>query len=274
MRYIYHPPESAMDNRYAYQWKILATALARTTSTCGAYTMEPSPQMSEKRQEFELRNATGNLTVMYRDTTPEFERDLIAVHLPVDKGLVGYRVFLIRNEDRPRFAAIVSLDDLRKFKLGAGADWVDVGILRANHFEVVTGSSYDGLFEMLRHKRFDAFSRGANEVSREFEQRQGSMSDLAVEETICLYYPTVMYFWFPKTTEGARLAARVDSGMRLMMAEGTYDRIFTEFYGATIKQLRLKSRKLFRIANPFLGPETPLTDARLWFDPQTYRPNN
>jgi hypothetical protein len=274
MRYVYHPPESPMDKRYSYQWKMLETALARTTTTHGAYTMEPALQMTEKRQEFELRNATGKLTVMYLDTTPEFERDLIAVHLPVDKGLVGYRVCLIRNEDRPMFAAIESLDDLRKLKFGVGADWIDVGILRANRFEVVTGSSYDGLFEMLLHKRFDVFSRGANEVASEYEQRKASMPNLGLEDTICLYYPTVMYFWFSKTKEGARLAARVEAGMRLMIDDGTYDRIFTEFYGATIEQLGLKHRKLFRIANPFLGPETPLHDARLWFDPQTYRPKN
>lgn len=272
MRYVYHPPESAMDKRYLYPWKILATALERTTAEAGAYVMAPSVPMSESRQAFELRHATDKLTVMYLDTTPDLERDLLAIHLPVDKGLVGYRVCLIRREDRPRFAAIATLDDCRKLKFGVGADWVDRRILQASRFEVVTGSSYDGLFEMLEHRRFDAFSRGANEVTAEYEQRKTAMPDLCIEETLCLYYPTVMYFWFAKTTEGARLAARAEAGMRRMLDDGTYDRIFTEFYGDQIAQLDLKHRRLLRIANPFLGPETPLQDTRLWFDPQTYRP--
>ena len=272
MKYVYHAPESMMDTRYLYHWKILATALERTNASYGPAVMEPSVFMTEKRQAFELRNATGKLTVMYLDTRPDFERELIAVHLPVDKGLVGYRVCLIRREDRSRFAAINNLDDLRKLKFGVGADWVDVGILKASHFEIVTGSSYDGLFEMLRHRRFDAFSRGANEVTAEYEQRQAAMPDLTIEEALCLYYPTVMYFWFSKTAEGARLAARAEAGMRLMIDDGTYDRIFTEFYGALIEQLKLKDRKLLRISNPFLGPETPLQDSRLWFDPRIYRP--
>ena len=272
MRYVYHSPESAMDQRYLYHWKILETALERTKAAYGPYVMEPAVVMTEKRQAFELRHATGKLTVMYVDTRPEFERDLIAVHLPVDKGLVGYRVCLIRQEDRPLFAAIKGLDDLRKLKFGLGADWIDVDILKANRFAVVTGSSYDGLFEMLQHKRFDAFSRGANEVLGEYAQRRAAMPDLGIEETLCLYYPTVMYFWFSKTTEGERLAGRAEAGMRLMIGDGTYDRIFTEFFGATIEQLQLKGRTLFRISNPFLGPETPLQDPRLWFDPQTYRP--
>ena len=129
MRYVFHPPESPLDKRYLYQWQILETALERTKDTCGAYVLEPSVFMTEKRQTFELRNATGKLTVMYRDTTPDLERNLIAVHVPVDKGLVGYRVCLIRNGDRARFAAVDTVDDLRAFKFGVGADWIDVGIL-------------------------------------------------------------------------------------------------------------------------------------------------
>lgn len=272
MRYVYHPPESAMDKRYLYVWRILETALERTTATYGPYVMEPSVFMTEQRQAFELRTASGKLTVMYVDTRPAFERELLAVHVPVDKGLVGYRVFLIRKPDRPKFAAIANLDELRTLKFGIGTDWVDVGILKASQFDVVTGSSYDGLFEMLLHQRFDVFARGANEVTAEFDERKAAMPGLCIEETLCLYYPTVMYFWFAKTKEGERLAARAEAGMRRMLDDGTYDRIFTEFYGAAIEQLRLKSRKLFRIPNPFLGPETPLQEARLWFDPQTYQP--
>ena len=30
------------------------------------------------------------------------------------------------------------------------------------------------------------------------------------------------------------------------------------------------SHVIFKIHNPFLGPETPLSDKRLWFDPATY----
>src|SRR5450432_949238 len=99
MRYIYDAAESSLDRRYVYPWKILETALERTKDAFGPYVIEPSVVMTEKRQAFELRHPSGKLTVMYLDTNPEFERDLIAIHLPVDKGLVGYRVCLIRKED-------------------------------------------------------------------------------------------------------------------------------------------------------------------------------
>jgi len=271
MRYIYHPPESALDTRYEYHWEILHTALERTKEKYGPYVMEKSVFMPEKRQAAELKNATGKLTVMYLGTNPEFERDLIPIRIPVDKNLGGYCVFLIRKEDQPKFAAVQTLDDLRKFSYGLGLGWIDVEILRRSNFNVVTGSNYDGLFSMLVNKRFDIFLRAAVEVLDEYEQRKEKMPDLFIEKSIILYYPLPMYFWFPKTREGQHLAERAQVGMMSMIEDGTYDKIFFQYQQPKIDRLDLKHRKIFKIENPFLVKETPFSDKRLWFDPMTER---
>jgi ABC-type amino acid transport substrate-binding protein len=271
MEYIYHPPESALDVRYMYHWEILRTALEKTKDKWGPYRMVPSEFMTERRQAFELKNATGKLTVMYLSTTPEFEETLVPIRIPVDKNLGGYSVFLIRKEDRARFANIRSLDDLKKFRFGVGLGWIDVDILRASGFKVVTGSSYEGLFEMLAQKRFDIFLRASVEVLDEYDKRKERLPGLYIEDNFIFYYPLPMYFWFPKTAEGRRLAARAEEGMRMMIADGTYDRIFDKYQRHKIIRLRLKERKIFRIPNPNIGPETPIFDQRLWFDPATYK---
>jgi ABC-type amino acid transport substrate-binding protein len=271
MTYIYDAPESSLDVRYLYHWEILRTALERTTRKWGPYRMVPSGFMTERRQAFELKNPTGKLTVMYLSTTPDFEKNLIPMRIPVDKNLGGYCVFLIRDGEQQRFAAARSIDDLRHFTYGLGLGWIDVDILRSDHFRVVTGSSYDGLFEMLVNKRFDVFLRAATEVLDEYAQRKKSLPTLRIEDSVVLFYPLPMYFWFPKTDEGRRLAARAEEGMRMMIADGTYDRIFDKYQRRKIEQLGLKKRRIFRIKNPFLGPETPFSDKRLWFDPQTYK---
>jgi len=271
MRYVYNGPESARDVRYQYHWEILRTALEKTRPKWGDYLMVASDTMTEQRQRVELLNATGHLNVMYLSTTPEFERKLIGIHIPVDKNLGGYCVFLIRDGEQRRFANVRTLGDLRRFSYGLGLGWIDVGILRANQFDVVTGSSYDGLFEMLKQRRFDVFLRAAPEVLDEYEKQKGKEKRLAIEQTILLYYPLPMYFWFPKTEEGRRLAARAEEGMRMMIADGTYDQIFGRYQRKKIEMLRLKERKLFAIKNPNVGPETPFADKKLWFDPQTYR---
>jgi len=267
MRYIFHPPESPLDNRYEYHWEILRTALERTTAHYGPYVMEPSVFMTEKRQAFEMRNATGKLTVMYLSTTPEFERDLIPVRIPVDKNLGGYCVFLIRKQEQSRFESVRTVDDLRPLSFGLGLNWIDVEILKSNGLKVVTGSNYDGLFDMLANRRFDIFLRAAVEVLGEYDERKDRIPDLCIEPNIILYYPLPMYFWFPKTDEGKRLAERAREGMIGMIEDGTYDRIFYKYQNEKIKCLNLRSRRIIRIKNPFVGPETPFEDKRLWFDP-------
>lgn len=271
MDYVYDSPESPLDHRYEYHWEILRTALERTKATWGPYHMRPSTPMTENRQAYELKQATGKLTVMYLGTTPDFERHLVPIRIPVDKDLGGYNVFLIKQADRDRFTGISQLAQLRRFTFGLGQGWIDVGILRHAGFNVVTGSNYDGLFEMLEHRRFDIFLRAATEVLDEYEQRRKAFPDLHIEERLGLFYPLPMYFWFSETPEGHRLAERAEAGMRMMIADGTYDRIFDRYQRARILRLDLKHRHIFRIDNPFLGPETPLGDKRLWFDPQTYR---
>ena len=271
MTYIHHPPESARDVRYLYQWEVLRTALEKTQGEWGPYRLVAGDVMTERRQAYELRNATGNLTVMYLGTTPEFERELVPVRIPVDRNLGGYCVFLVRAGEQARFDAVRTLDDLRQFTYGLGLGWIDVEILRASGFKVVTGSSYDGLFEMLVNRRFDVFLRGAVEILDEYEQRRGELRDLRIEDSLLLYYPLPMYFWFAKTPEGGRLSQRAEAGLRLMLADGSYDEIFDRYQRAKIERLHLKTRKAYRIDNPFLGPETPLADRRLWFDPTTYR---
>jgi len=107
MTYIYHPPESSLDVRYLYHWEILRTALEKTKPKWGSYRMVQSPPMTEQRQAFELKNATGRLTVMYLSTTAEFEKTLVPVRIPVDKNLGGYSVFL-KGKD-PRFKPVLEL---------------------------------------------------------------------------------------------------------------------------------------------------------------------
>ena len=124
---------------------------------------------------------------------------------------------------------------------------------------------------MLVRRRFDVFLRAAVGILDEYEQRKREMPDLRIEDGLILYYPLPMYFWFAKTPEGRRLAERAEAGMRTMLADGSYAEIFDRFQRPKIERLHLKTRTVYRIDNPFLGPETPLADKRLWFDPRTYR---
>lgn len=267
MTYLYHPPESTSDMRYNYHWEILRAALEATADTYGLYNLTPTVWMNEDRQLHEIRKDTGLLTVMIRETTKENEATLIPVRIPIDRNLLGYRVFLIHKKDRGVFAAVNTLDDLRKITMGQGKGWGDVDILESAGFTVVTEIYYDRIFARLMAGNFTGFPRGVTEVLAELEQRRQLMKDMVIEDSLLLYYPLPTYFWFPKNDKGKLLAQRVEDGMNLLINNGEYDKIFQKYYGSLITRLHLKNRKIFRIANPFLPETTPFSDRRLWYDP-------
>lgn len=267
MVYIYNGPESPADHRYDYHWRVLRAALEKTVQKYGPYRMEAANFMTEDRQVFELEKQTGKLNVLIRGDTLEYEKAFEAVWIPVDKGLLGYRVFLIRREDQPHFTSATTLEELQHDTIGQGSDWKDIDILRANGLKAVPGGDYAGLFAMLANGRFDLFSRGVEEVQDEYLLHQKQFPNLTIETNLMLYYPIARYFWFAKSDQGRQLAQRVREGMMMMVEDGTLDRMFETEHEQLINELNLKNRKLFILKNSFAAPEVPLDDKRLWYSP-------
>jgi hypothetical protein len=266
--FVYPRSESATDSQYLYDYELLRLALERTRESHGAFELRSSTvPMNQARAADEIVNGSGAVTIFARSTSLEHEERMQPIRVPIDKGLISYRVFLIRSDLRPRLDAVASLDDLRKFSVGSFVTWADTRILRDGGFEVVTGDSYEGLFRMLVAKRFDLYSRSVDEAYREYDERKALLPDMAVDDKLLLHFPTTRYFFVQRSAAGQQLAARVEAGLEQMIRDGSFDAHFHKHKGPLIERANLKSRRVFRIGNPFLSPQTPLNRRELWFDP-------
>lgn len=264
MRYFYPPPESGADVRMNYYWELLRAALEETTPQWGHYTMGTSSKViSAARAELQLAAST-EITLMARTTSAEREKTLLPVLIPLDKGLTGYRLFLTAGSLQPKLLGVRNLQDLQNFSIGQGATWIDSDILRSAGLRVVTGPNYDSLFAMLAAQRFDLFSRGVNEIGLEYAVGKVANPDLAIEKSLLLYYPLPRYFFFSRTSEGERLAKRVEDGLRMLIRNGKFEKRYQEFKRSILMDLGLAGRKLIRIPNPYLSTATPLADRELW----------
>lgn len=238
-----------------YYFEVLQMALQHTTEEFGPVTLKYTDQgMSPARAAAELASGSGLIQVDVRSWNEERGRTLLQVPLPVDRGLIGYRVLLVRAQDLPKFAAVRSLSDLRRFTYGLLGAWGDVRVFEHNGLPVVRGDNYEGLFRMLVAGRFDAFSRDIDEIQFEFERYAPELPGLAIEETLLLRYRSARYFFVSRTEEGARLAIRIAAGLKRMQQDGSLDELFLRHKRGVLERLNVKGRRVIALDHPQLPP--------------------
>ncbi|GAA5173620.1 hypothetical protein GCM10025771_01330 [Niveibacterium umoris] len=262
----FSPGQSHDDKRYTYYWELLEAALSATRASDGDFRMTPVGEtMSPARATAEVAS-DGLINVIVRTADARLDKTLRPLRIPLDKGLTGYRLFLVNHDDQPDMDRVDSLADLRRHELGQGRGWVDVEILRSAGFNVVEGEGYDSLFMMLVARRFKLFPRGINEIQGELEAQRERCPSLAIERHLILYYPLPRYFYFARTEAGERLARRVEDGLQRLIRSGDFERRYRAYKKRVLGNLPLSGRRVFRIANPDLPPETPLNHAAYWDD--------
>lgn len=248
----------------AYPLGLLKLALSYSDTQ---YTYKKTSELlTQGKQVNEVKS--GGMDVAWLGTSQQLEQELLPIRIPVYRGLLGHRIFIIRAGDQARFDNITTLAQLKQVPLGQGRFWADAGILKAAGFNVVTATKYDGLFYMLDGGRFDAFPRGVHEPWSELKQFNNL--PLTTEQKLMVIYPMPMYFFVNKNNKA--LAAEIRNGLEKAIADGSFEQYFfnNPMIQDVLQKAHLKQRRAFRINNPDLSPETPLDRQELWFDYKNY----
>lgn len=83
----------------------------------------------------------GSLSVFWTSTSKGLETEYQPIRIPIYKGLLGYRIFLIRKEDQPKCSKVRTLADLKGLVAGQGQYWSDTEILRKAGLTVATSTN-------------------------------------------------------------------------------------------------------------------------------------
>ncbi len=247
---------------YEYRWKLLELALERTAATDGPARLVPyAEDLTQNRGVILLQS--GGLEVIALGTNDDREKRLLPVRVDILRGMVGFRLLIIRAEDQARIAAMDPAALRQRLTFGLNSQWADLPVMRANGFNVVTSTSYENLFGMLATRRFDAFPRGLNEAQREMDARRQAYPQLAVERTLALYFPFPVYFWVSK--DNPALALRIERGLRLALADGSFRRLFEAYHAEEIAKVRREPRRVIQLDNPLLPPGAQPPDTDWWW---------
>lgn len=252
--------------RYAYAFELLNEVLRRTTPQYGPYVeLAYTDDISVARSHLEAIKGK-RINIMISDVGhKELDEGMIPVPFPIDKGLLGYRVALISKDSQAKIDQVRTLDQFRALTVGQGALWGDVRVYEYNHITVRTAETYDSLFLMLTHGRFDMFPRGVTEAPGELAAYQGRYPTLAIEQHLLIKYPFAQCFYVSKSDP--HLATRINDGLEQMERDGSFDAFFNRHFAEQLSELKLQTRTVIELRNPFLPAWVPYARKELWFDP-------
>ena len=244
---IYPSSGVADDQRSRFYISLLQIALDKGG---GGLQARESPVPSVNLRTFE-RMVTGNgIDVVWAPTTAQLERDYLPVRVPLDKGVLGWRIFLVNKAEREKFSAVHSMVQLKALSAGQAGEWVDTQILRHNGMTVVESTLYETLFKMLAGHRFDYMPRGIAEIIGEADNY--AHLGLEIEPRLALHYPFCTYFFVARGNE--QLAAHLERGLRKAQRDGTFESLFHQYMGREIAAAKLDKRMVFELENPTLPP--------------------
>ncbi|MBS1154275.1 MAG: hypothetical protein H6R07_199 [Proteobacteria bacterium] len=247
---------------YEYRWKLLELALAHTQNANESFRLAPYAEEVTQNRGMQLLQSK-EIDVIALGTNAEREARMRPIKVDILRGIVGFRIFVIRAADQARIARMDDQALRTQLTFGLNSQWADLPIMQASGFTVETSTSYENLFGMLVAQRFDAFPRGLNEAGRELDARKQSYPQLAVEQTKALYFPYPVYFWVHKGNTA--LAQRIERGLRLALADGSFRKLFESYHATEIALMKKTQRQVIRLGNPILPANTAEPDTGWWW---------
>jgi len=248
---VYPRSESSSDDRRRYPLAVLELALQKSGI---AFELQPSKWLAQQNRNISLLARGRDLDIIWTSSARTENARLLDIDFPIDRGLLGWRLLLIRAQRQTEFSTINTLAELGKMRAGQGHDWPDLEILGHNHLRTSSSTTYDGLFAMLAHDHIDYFPRSIAEIGEELENH--APLDLAIESHLALHYSQSLHFLI--TRDNQLLHQAITRGLNIAWQDGSFMRLFYEFFGQSIASAQLDKRLVFELQSPYTEAVTQL----------------
>jgi hypothetical protein len=253
-------PLEATSTIEEYPIQLLSLALAQTGVN---YQLKHSENILTKGKALDRLQDNREINIVWGMTSPQREKDLLPIRIPIFKGLIGWRLLLIRQDMAERFEYIQKLEHFIKLAPLQGRDWPDTKILQYNGFDVVTERTSSALLKMLSNAQGDFFPRSIIEVWEELANND-AVNQIQVQPTLGIHYPSAIYFFVNK--KSVPLANLIEKGLEKAIENGKFEALFVKYYKANIDKSQIEKRTFYQLDNTFLPEKTPLDRNELWFD--------
>ncbi|KQV47623.1 MULTISPECIES: hypothetical protein [unclassified Duganella] len=232
------------DGHAAYFVRLLEESLK---SIHQPYRLHYVKDVPARRMWWMLNKGDINLFYGMQSKEKDSNEQIVRVRNALTNGLIGQRVFLIRQADTEPFARVHSVGDLKRTKMiaGFGAGWGDAKVWRKTGLPLYEHTGPWGtIYAMVAagNRHVDYLPRGVIEVIEEARLHP----ELAVEQNLVVDYRADFAFYLAASS--ARYRPIIERALRDAEASGLKARLIDEAFGADIKALGLDRRTRLHLA--------------------------
>ncbi len=250
------------DKRAEHKTEVIIRALELTTPEYGPYEIQIHPHsMNRNRALAELIRAK-NVNVFASAATTKWDKDTIAIKIPIRRGLLNYRLLLVHESDLDKFYQVQTLDDLKKLTAGLRTGWVTTDAFHKAGMKLQEVHNFEGLFPLLENHRFNYIPRAIYEIFDELAARKNFLNHVVIEPTLAIYLPAPTFVYVSPTEP--RIAQRIEKGLRIMLKNGELAQILNKYYANDIKRSNIKNRKIIKIESTYPIEKELLEDKTFW----------
>lgn len=244
-------PAEAMDYRYDFLLRLLALWLPAAGLPSE---LDLQPQASQIATLQALQQ--GQLDIGLVASVGPFPSGVWPLRIPLRRGLLGVRLLLARKAMAPRLAQLRQASELKRWRMGYGADWGDRAQFESLGYRVQPVDTYPALFRALAAGEVDYLHRGVNEIWGEVDHPLLVPHGLVIVPDIALSYPLDDYLcvgearraWLPQ----------LQAGFERLWQQGRYQALFQATFGRALRRAGLGARRVLPVIGYGTDPQTPL----------------
>ncbi|MFP5240108.1 MAG: hypothetical protein ACLGQW_09785 [Acidobacteriota bacterium] len=219
-------------------------------------TFEMFPVAAESRLDAEM--ASGKLHLAFIPPNAnrlalEGRQLIAAIRIPLERGLLGYRVCLVRGSDKDMLKGVTSVEALRRFRVGQGYGWGDKDVYAAAGIPVVEApfTSQSAPLRALASGHFDLLPLGSSEFEAFLVRSKEEGLDIAADSHIVIRYPWFRFVWVSMTApNAAALLENLEKGLGIMARDGSFIRIY-EHYKGKADTAWIRRKTIIELASPY-----------------------
>ena len=221
----------------------------------------PAPQSNEVRSLYQIQRGFTHVDMV--PASPQRlqllkEGKLRMIPVPLDRGLLGWRVNLLLQSKAEQLRDVRDKNALAKFTLGQHAGWTDIEIYQHAGLPVkpIKRWSHGEFAEQMQAGFIDLFPLGIEEAVTYFLPHfQKRYPQLTMDQHVLVRYPWYRFVWVSAAPSADPLYEALVNGFERIVQSGEFLRIWNAYRQVPPAHL-YQNRAIIDIPNPFFDIAT------------------